>query len=327
VTTFTGHVEGVDVSTFDTADPDLARTFLNRTYGARIVTGHDPATPMRLTVTRVDADSFSQTDLALPGQYTFLVRGHGMVRIDTVGAGTLQADRGQRTDRYQTGDAFIASRPGARHIARTGDFRAHAVVLPMALLARVASTAPRPAPTPLRFLADDPVNPAARNQWVRTTRYVKNALANPLADESPLITSSAGQLLAATALAVFPNNALTDPTVEDRHDASTATVRQAIEFINDHAGQDISAADVAAAAGVTIRAVQLAFRTHLDTTPMLYLRSVRLDRAHRELRAADPVRGSVTAIAGRWGFSSVGRFTTYYRQAYGVLPRHTLHGD
>ena len=37
-------------------------------------------------------------------------------------------------------------------------------------------------------------------------------------------------------------------------------------FIDEHAHQDITAADIAGAARVTIRTIQLAFRRHLDTT-------------------------------------------------------------
>jgi transcriptional regulator GlxA family with amidase domain len=86
----------------------------------------------------------------------------------------------------------------------------------------------------------------------------------------------------------------------------------------------LAGAEIAAAAGVTIRAVQLAFRRHLDTTPLGYLRRVRLDYAHRQLAAADPQHESVTAVAYRWGFANSSRFAAYYRQAYGVLPSHTL---
>ncbi|GAA0479118.1 hypothetical protein Ade02nite_40130 [Paractinoplanes deccanensis] len=84
-------------------------------------------------------------------------------------------------------------------------------------------------------------------------------------------------------------------------------------------------ADIAAAAGTTGRAVQTAFRRHRDTTPMAYLRQVRLDGAHRDLRAADPTTGAtVTAIAARWGFRGTARFTSLYRQRYGTSPQHTL---
>ena len=73
--------------------------------------------------------------------------------------------------------------------------------------------------------------------------------------------------------------------------------------------------------------MQIAFRRQLDTTPMAYLRRVRLDRAHEQLRAADPGQGTtVTTVATRWGFASPSRFTADYRAAYGELPSHALRG-
>ena len=105
-----------------------------------------------------------------------------------------------------------------------------------------------------------------------------------------------------------------------------ATLRWAIAFIEARAGDDIGLTDIAGAACVTARAVQIAFRRHLDTTPMAYLRRVRLDQAHEELRAAAP-GATVTIIAARWGFASPSRFTVDYRAAYGELPSHTLRGQ
>jgi AraC-like DNA-binding protein len=117
-----------------------------------------------------------------------------------------------------------------------------------------------------------------------------------------------------------------DRIAKDRIDSSSGTLRRAIAFIDERADQCLTVADIAAASFVTSRAVQSAFRRHLDMTPMEYLRQVRLDRAHQELVAADPERESVTAVAYRWGFASASRFTAYYRRAYGVLPSHTLRG-
>lgn len=124
-------------------------------------------------------------------------------------------------------------------------------------------------------------------------------LANPATAQRPLLASSAAQLLAATALATFPSNALTDPTIEDRHDAHPATLRRAVAFIDEYAHEDITIADIAAAAFVTTRAIQLVFRRHLDTTPTEYLRRVRLGHAHHDLIAADPAHDSVTEATSR----------------------------
>jgi len=49
--------------------------------------------------------------------------------------------------------------------------------------------------------------------------------------------------------------------------------------------------------------------------------------AHRDLLAADPGSRTVTAIAYRWGFSNASRFATWYQEAYGVRPSHTVHQD
>ncbi|PRC47715.1 AraC family transcriptional regulator, partial [Mycobacterium sp. ITM-2017-0098] len=65
-------------------------------------------------------------------------------------------------------------------------------------------------------------------------------------------------------------------------------LRRALDFIRDNAQYDISIRDIASAADVTPRAIQYAFREHLNTTPLEYLRRVRLERAHQELKSADP---------------------------------------
>ena len=92
-------------------------------------------------------------------------------------------------------------------------------------------------------------------------------------------------------------------------------LRHAVAFIHESADADIGLEDIAAAVSVSPRSVQYAFRRHLDTTPLEYLRRVRLDRAHRDLKAADPANDTVTAIAGRWGFTHAGRFSLAYKAA------------
>jgi transcriptional regulator GlxA family with amidase domain len=114
---------------------------------------------------------------------------------------------------------------------------------------------------------------------------------------------------------------------QDRVDATPTTLTRAIAFIDANPDLDIGVVDIARAAHVTVRAVQLAFRRHLDTTPMAYLRRVRLDRAHEQLRAASPDDGTtITQVAARWGYPDPSRFTARYRRAYGQPPSHTLRG-
>ena len=101
-------------------------------------------------------------------------------------------------------------------------------------------------------------------------------------------------------------------------------LRRAIDSIDGNAEYDITIQEIAAAADVTPRAIQYAFREHLDVTPLEYLRRVRLERAHKALTLADPARDTVTAIAGRCGFPHPGRFSSAYKAAFGVEPSQTL---
>jgi len=87
----------------------------------------------------------------------------------------------------------------------------------------------------------------------------------------------------------------------DRTDALPPLLRRAIAFIDDNAHTGIGLTDIAKAIHLTPRAVQYMFNRHLDTTPVTYLRRVRLDLEHRDLAAADPRSDTVTAIAARWG--------------------------
>jgi transcriptional regulator GlxA family with amidase domain len=101
-------------------------------------------------------------------------------------------------------------------------------------------------------------------------------------------------------------------------------LRNAVAFIEENADADIGLEDIAAAVNVSPRSVQYAFRRNLGTTPLEYLRRVRLDRAHHDLKAADPTNDTVTAIAGRWGFSHAGRFSLAYKATFGTAPSDTL---
>jgi AraC-like DNA-binding protein len=196
-------------------------------------------------------------------------------------------------------------------------------ILDPALLSDVASTAPGVSGS-VRLTGYRALSAHAAATWLDTVAFVRQLSTGLEAAHAPLLDRQAARLLAAATLTAFPSNTLTDPTAADRHDAHPRTLRRAIAFIDDNAGHDLSVADIARAAYVTTRAVQLAFRRHLGTTPMQHLRRVRLEHAHRDLQAADPSTASVGQIAARWGFANHSRFTAAYHRVYGVTPSQTL---
>lgn len=104
-----------------------------------------------------------------------------------------------------------------------------------------------------------------------------------------------------------------------------ATVRRALAYMEEYAARPLTVGALAEAVGLSVRALQQAFARHRGTTPMSELRRIRLARAHRDLRAADPTRGTTVAeIARRWNFGRADRFAAAYRRVYGVPPSRTL---
>ncbi|WP_405091633.1 helix-turn-helix transcriptional regulator [Micromonospora sp. NBC_01392] len=226
---------------------------------------------------------------------------------------------------YGPGDAFIPVSPERGFTADCAKADFHTTVLDPVLLESVAETAPGRRPEPVRFTSHQPVSAAAAETWDTVYGYAREAIDLGVAGE-PLLAGSVARLLAATALTVFPNNTLSDPTFSDRRDAHPRTLRRAITFIEENADRDITLADIAAAAHVTIRAVQLAFRRHLDTTPIAYLRWARLEHADQELRRADATDdGTVAETARRWGWADADRFTAAHRQRFGSPPTGPPH--
>lgn len=102
----------------------------------------------------------------------------------------------------------------------------------------------------------------------------------------------------------------------------SAPVLAAVELVAEQARGPLQVRDLAAAAQVSVRSLQAAFVAELGTTPMAYVRAVRLRGAHAELVEGAPF-ASVTAVAMRWRFFHVGRFAEEYRRAYGVPPSVT----
>jgi AraC-like DNA-binding protein len=311
---------------FETADAELAEELLRRHYGTSVrVRADGRRGVMRLAqAVLTPAVRFEYSRWAV--SFTVAAGPLGVLAFGRLAGGRLASWSGGSERRLGPGEVFLAAQPGHRlAVAGTG-IRAETAIIDPALLSQVADTQPGRAQRPVQITGYRPVSARAARQWTDTCAYVRDGvLAAPGIAGYPVIAADAARLLAATALAVFPNNALSDPTIEDRRDAHPATVRRAASFIEDNAHRDISLADIAAAAQVTIRAVQLGFARHLHTTPRAYLRRVRLDRARHDLLAADPARHTIAGIAGRWGFPSPSRFAVLYRQAYGVPPSHTIH--
>lgn len=308
--------------TFETTNVEEAYDKLGSLYNVRRFTS-----PGEHPFVRIEIDKLGPAELH---HLTFTMDCD--VDCDPLGAlylghvidGTVTYNQDGENRAYGIGDVFLAVQPHLPFRADIGNADVEFAALDVPLLAQVADAAPGRSAQPIRFTAFRPATQHDAWMWLNTYRFVRDHLRGPPAIAQPLLTGAAVRLLAATALSTFPNTGLYDPTIEDRRDAHTATLRRAISFIDDNAHRDISVADIAAAAHITIRALQLAFRRHLDCTPTAYLRRVRLEYARQDLITGDPDDITVTQVAARWGFWNPGRFAAHYRAAYGCSPATTL---
>jgi AraC-like DNA-binding protein len=141
---------------------------------------------------------------------------------------------------------------------------------------------------------------------------------------NPMIVAPLSQSLLNGLLLAAPHQ-YSDLLNEPARPAVPASVRLAEDYILEHLHEPVTVAEVDASVGSSNRALQRGFLQHLGMTPTQYIRWRRLQRAHADLAAGDPVRTRVTDVAARWGFAHLGRFAREYRRAFGVTPTTTLH--
>jgi AraC-like DNA-binding protein len=235
--------------------------------------------------------------------------------------------RGRYQVQWLGGEVRIASQ-GAMLIPSEGytflidEGHHHSVTLTTETVVRVAEEITGLDQADVRFAGLSPISPSAARQWFYTSEYIRRGIyTRDLA--TPLMIAAAEHLVATMMLAIFPNTTMTIEVRAPRDSATAATIRRAIAFIDEHASESITVTDIAAAAGVVPRTLQYAFRRHRNTTPMAYLRQVRLAMAHEELLAAQTGDATIiAAVAARWGFRPK-RFADAYRQIYGLTPSQT----
>ncbi|MGV9817507.1 AraC family transcriptional regulator [Nocardia xishanensis] len=316
----------MDTFVFDSEDLDATEAMLNAAYTKmRIGSSHERT---RAKVARDVLGTISVDQLELGFDMAYRADPLGRVCLCEMESGAIEETFADgSTDTFVSGDLALIAPPDEPYSGVVRDARYRLTMFDPKLLTQVAAAIPGRGAEPVRLTHHRPVSDTSVAQLRQVIRWLQqHVLDVPEARESPLIAASAGQCLAAGVLQAFPNNASADPTVVDRRDAHPDTLRRAIAYIEAHANEPITVADIAAGAYVSIRAVQLAFRRHLDSTPMSYLRKVRLAAAHEQLRATGPGSGqTVTSVAADWGFAHPGRFASAYREAYGVSPQTTLH--
>jgi AraC-like DNA-binding protein len=312
-----------DVFVFESNEPGLTEAYLTAAHNATVkISGDRTNYHFRRTSRRFGKFQFASIDNTTMTEYEADPLNDVLVVRMLCGSRT----RVDLDDLWGPGDLGIQCQPNQAFRVRYTPARYAVAIVSVQTIDAASRNRPDDDPGPLYFDSLRPTHPAAARHWVRTVDYVAQDHRDyPAAMTQPLFSGAVNKLLVATLLTTFPNTWTSEPHHQDRVDATPTTLTRAVAFIETNSDVDISVVDIARASYVTVRAIQLAFRRHLATTPMAYLRRVRLERAHEQLRDATPGDGTtITQVAARWGFVNPSRFTAIYQRTYGRPPSHTL---
>jgi AraC-like DNA-binding protein len=106
-------------------------------------------------------------------------------------------------------------------------------------------------------------------------------------------------------------------------DALPVSLARALDWLDARPDEPIRLDALAVVAGVRPRTLEAHFKIYLGTTPLGWVRRMRLARARQQLLGASD-GASVTSVAVANGFGELGRFAAQYRQQFGELPSETL---
>lgn len=197
-----------------------------------------------------------------------------------------------------------------------------------ALVARLESLLQAPAGRPLVFDLGVPLDQPALAPLVHFIDCLRHTLdaGNALQATQALAQHAEEYLL--TSLLMSATHSHSRALAGDgRRSLLPRGVRKAQEYMQAHADQPLSLADVCREAGCSARTLQAAFRQHAGLGPMDFLRQLRLDRVRAELQAAKgtgvAAGSGVRDVAQKYGFLHLGHFAAQYRSRFGELPSET----
>lgn len=94
-------------------------------------------------------------------------------------------------------------------------------------------------------------------------------------------------------------------------------VKLMLTYIHEHYGEPVTVRDIADSASVSISECLRCFRSVLESSPMVYLKRYRLQRAAALLETTD---WKISYIAQQCGFNEMSYFARTFKEAYGATP-------
>lgn len=182
----------------------------------------------------------------------------------------------------------------------------------------------RPIASPLQFAPAVSLTTTGAREIGSLLQFMTISLtANEGLGRSPMARSNMASLLMSGLLSCLDHN-YRDELARSSGRLRPTYIAKAQAYMKEHLRKPISPEDIAAAVHVSTRALFAGFKTYLNTTPMRYLKDLRLEMVRQTLIKYEPEEASVTAIAMDYGFEHLGHFCAAYQKKFGELPRKTL---
>lgn len=157
-----------------------------------------------------------------------------------------------------------------------------------------------------------------------TLTFIASSFDNALQNvQNAMLIDQYQDFLLTNILLSLPNFGTDHPGQSAQVVAVPHYLKRARDYIHAHADTSITAEKLVEHAGCSYRTLQRAFADAYELSPMAYLRMVRLERAHENLKNAQEGE-TISDIAMRWGFAHPSRFAQIYAKHYGALPYETL---
>ena len=154
------------------------------------------------------------------------------------------------------------------------------------------------------------------SEILNVARTTPEILESPTAAKA--IQDSLFEILFSAMVSGMPSSMQHQPSYSTR----SRVMVMAEEFLSNHMHRDVSLAELCVATSSSARTLGYAFQEYVGTSPLRFLKTRRMNRAHRMLR--DGSVSSVKEAALSCGFWELGRFAKEYRETFGESPSVTL---
>ena len=311
------------VQRLSAGDVDTATDALSQAYSAVTIRPDPGAKNLRVAVAMCKLPNLSLGNLEIS---TSTVRSscYPLIAVCLPVRGQVLITSACGSARVADGSAVVVS-PGNPVVVEylTDDCRMETLLFEQsAVEAELAGMLAAPLTKPLRF--DLQFSPSRSSPFSRALTLLHSELNDPTGLTTvPAMSSQLGRLMMAGLLVTQTHN-YTEELIRPRAVPGSKPIRNALELIENQPAEIETVADIAAAVGLSVRALDDGFQRYVGTPPMAYLRQVRMARAHDELLRADPELTTASTVARKWGFGHYGRFAADYARRFGRKPSETL---